>query len=508
MKLSVSQEEGKQQIFKFLHDSNKKNNLFLLKGSAGTGKSTLISHILDNDHFIKKKIAFSATTNKAVSILQRMSIGRYESLDVIYLTIQKLLQIKRKIDKDGNTLFETNLKNEKQAKSIFNYDIIIIDEASMVSQDMMSEILKIKSRIKGKIIFLGDIAQLPPVNEVESSIFKQEIPQYELTEIMRYTGNLVGLANTFRSLVFDRTVKISLKEYKEKNIKIYKHFDKWISQYLVDLEKIVAKMEGTSNILENSPVFLVYTNRMCNIINTEIRKNLFQGVTEKYTKGEIIIFNNYYYHIPSETKYYTSQKMAVQEIEEKKYMWCDFTIKLLESIEPVFTKFLISNTITDIDMPELQRNMFAKVESLFNKLNSLELPYYNLTLNDGKSIWVLHSDSEKRFDSLVELIRTNLKKFKQFHQKKYGKNIQLKGLIDSIMTYIWEYFYVKVIDIFADICYGYCITTHKSQGSTFRNVYIDINNIITKNSNEEESYRCLYTAITRSSKKVNILSYK
>ena len=103
---------------------------------------------------------------------------------------------------------------------------------------------------------------------------------------------------------------------------------------------------------------------------------------------------------------------------------------------------------------------------------------------------------------------TNLKKFKQFHQKKYGKNIQLKGLIDSIMTYIWEYFYVKVIDIFADICYGYCITTHKSQGSTFRNVYIDINNIITKNSNEEESYRCLYTAITRSSKKVNILSYK
>ena len=149
MKLSVSQEEGKQQIFKFLHDSNKKNNLFLLKGSAGTGKSTLISHILDNDHFIKKKIAFSATTNKAVSILQRMSVGRYESLDVIYLTIQKLLQIKRKIDKDGNTLFETNLKNEKQAKSIFNYDIIIIDESSMVSQDMMSEILKIKSRIKG-----------------------------------------------------------------------------------------------------------------------------------------------------------------------------------------------------------------------------------------------------------------------------------------------------------------------------------------------------------------------
>ena len=73
------------------------------------------------------------------------------------------------------------------------------------------------------------------------------------------------------------------------------------------------------------------------------------------------------------------------------------------------------------------------------------------------------------------------------------------------MEAIWCYLYESLIDLFADISYGYCITTHKSQGSTFTNIYVDMNNIILKNQNQEESYRCLYTAITRTSQKLNIL---
>ena len=73
------------------------------------------------------------------------------------------------------------------------------------------------------------------------------------------------------------------------------------------------------------------------------------------------------------------------------------------------------------------------------------------------------------------------------------------------MESIWSYLYENLIDIFADVSYGYCITTHKSQGSTFNNIYVDMNNIILKNTNRNESYRCLYTAITRTSNKLNIL---
>ena len=75
----------------------------------------------------------------------------------------------------------------------------------------------------------------------------------------------------------------------------------------------------------------------------------------------------------------------------------------------------------------------------------------------------------------------------------------------EMMVIVWEQLYHDILDIFADISYGYCITTHKSQGSTFNNIYVDLKNIIEKNSNVEESYRCLYTALTRTSKKVNLL---
>ena len=73
------------------------------------------------------------------------------------------------------------------------------------------------------------------------------------------------------------------------------------------------------------------------------------------------------------------------------------------------------------------------------------------------------------------------------------------------MLNLWENFYQNYIDIIADICYGYAITTHKSQGSNYKVVFVDMENIITCNSNQVESYRCLYTAITRTTKYLNIL---
>ena len=69
---------------------------------------------------------------------------------------------------------------------------------------------------------------------------------------------------------------------------------------------------------------------------------------------------------------------------------------------------------------------------------------------------------------------------------------------------IWKDWHNNVIDVFADINYGYSITVHKSQGSTFRNVYLDMNDIL-DNKNNEEVLKCLYTGITRTSKRLVLL---
>ena len=67
---------------------------------------------------------------------------------------------------------------------------------------------------------------------------------------------------------------------------------------------------------------------------------------------------------------------------------------------------------------------------------------------------------------------------------------------------LWEFYYYQIIDMFADISYGYCITVHKSQGSTYNNVFVDVSNIVQYNDNQIKN--CLYTAITRASNNLEI----
>ena len=70
------------------------------------------------------------------------------------------------------------------------------------------------------------------------------------------------------------------------------------------------------------------------------------------------------------------------------------------------------------------------------------------------------------------------------------------------LYYSLRHYYLNYIDYFADISYGYCITVHKAQGSTFKRVYIDAKNILEYNRKGYINYKCLYTSITRASEKV------
>ena len=88
----------------------------------------------------------------------------------------KLMKIKRTIDSDGKQHFvtsfsETTDSREKKCKSIFDYNVIVIDEASMVNKQLFKDITEISKKIMGKIIFVGDRNQLPPVNQNISEVF-------------------------------------------------------------------------------------------------------------------------------------------------------------------------------------------------------------------------------------------------------------------------------------------------------------------------------------------------
>jgi archaellum biogenesis ATPase FlaH len=523
--LNQSQQNSIKKLDNFIDSIYGK--FYILKGSAGTGKTTVITHFLNNPKFNSYKIAFSATTNKAVSVLKQMSPFKEDNSKYSFLTIHKLLNIRRKINKDGKEEFNMVEDNKKLVKSmsIFQYDIIIIDECSMLSNEIIHSLQKLK-KLRGKIIFIGDPAQLPPVNE-DSHIFNmKDIPSYELKEIMRYKGNIVNLANKVRDLVFNKDTKIKFKDYKCDTISVNKKYEKWFNSYLVNLKEVLSD----SN-LDNLPICLTYTNRQTEKINLGIRKELFGDNIMRFMENEIIIFNNYYLLNKNKSAYYTSQKSRVKKVEltvikpkylglcdicnnnmEKETMLCGHKIcsgcikKKIECSICLQTQTSIEDFIGKGDimnntgyMNTKRSKIIDRFDSIFGCFKELEIKVWKLVLHNDDIIYVVHDTKE--YNELIETLSTKIKKFRIFLNKIYGKC----KCYEELMEVIWSYLYESVIDIFADISYGYCITTHKSQGSTFNNVYVDMNNIIFKNTNMEESYRCLYTAITRTSNKLGIL---
>jgi ATP-dependent exoDNAse (exonuclease V) alpha subunit len=75
---------------------------------------------------------------------------------------------------------------------------------------------------------------------------------------------------------------------------------------------------------------------------------------------------------------------------------------------------------------------------------------------------------------------------------------------EDIVREFWDFYYLEFLDKFADISYGYSLTIHKQQGSTYEKCFVDMKDIIHKNPKQQEAYQCLFTAITRASKEVHL----
>ena len=81
---------------------------------------------------------------------------------------------------------------------------------------------------------------------------------------------------------------------------------------------------------------------------------------------------------------------------------------------------------------------------------------------------------------------------------------QIKFIDSNIIRPLWRSYNNIFVDPFANVTNGYSISVHKSQASTYYNVYVDSDDIL-NNKNDNDAKRCLYTAITRTSGCVNIL---
>ena len=201
---STDQLEAIESIKQFLDKSSKEKTL-LFQGSAGTGKTSVINHIFNLSKYKEWRICLAATTNKAVAVMQQMNSSKRDTLE--FSTLHKLLKTKRVIDVNGDAQFvvnqnaifgkKTKKSGNPETKNINSYNVIVIDEASMISSSLFNSLMEVIHKVKGKIIFTGDRMQLNPVNEDESDVFKLS-NSIELTTIHRAKNGILGISNHIR----------------------------------------------------------------------------------------------------------------------------------------------------------------------------------------------------------------------------------------------------------------------------------------------------------------------
>lgn len=180
--------------------------LATLSGYAGVGKTTVVAHVVSELAAEGVNIVVLAPTHKALAVLsEKLGDARIETM-----TVQSALALKVSERPDGTQ----TLMDEGKEGSLREFDLAVIDEASMVSEGMFATALLKRRRCR--LLFVGDPAQLPPVDksvtdtprqpgeEVLSPAFGPLVPlHWRLTEVVRQAqGNpIIRLATAARSCI-------------------------------------------------------------------------------------------------------------------------------------------------------------------------------------------------------------------------------------------------------------------------------------------------------------------
>ena len=154
--LTPAQETALDAMREFAEGYTHGPGLFTLEGYAGVGKSTVVAELLQHLPSYMK-IAIAAPTHKAVGVLQA-KIGDSIAHQVKFVTLHSLLGLRLIEHKDGST----SCRKEGQS-SVNQFDLVIVDEASMVGRDLFASL--VREQHSGRTIFVGDPAQLPPVEK-------------------------------------------------------------------------------------------------------------------------------------------------------------------------------------------------------------------------------------------------------------------------------------------------------------------------------------------------------
>lgn len=466
--LSNEQNIALEEIKDFIEFSNKP--IFILKGYAGTGKTTLIKFLCEYLQENEIDFLLTAPTGRAARILSSKTNLQAKTIhSTIYSPDLSLFE---NDFVDEKLLFTTKPNNDMENT------VMIIDESSMITDqidndsnllfgsgsllDDIFNFLNITSSLRNKIIFVGDPAQLPPVKDELSPALDKEYLKKEynidssetiLKEIIRQNKESNILNNS-----------ILLRQSLEQEA--YDNFE------ITESEEI--KHLNSFNDLEFSEInkdriIITFTNKRALYYNENYRKNVLHFNPDKLNENErlLVIHNNKKYKLFN-GDFIVIKELLNDSLEEHK-------IVLFGSEEYNFT-FIDAKINYENETGKLV-DVKAKLllNNLFDENNGLNFKQQNALKVLTERIEKIKRPSRKHVINYEELFI------------EYLEKLSVSPHLNALQ-----------------VKFGYAVTCHKSQGGEWKDVIIDFNDF--PSYQNKFFYRWAYTAITRASERLFLIN--
>lgn len=436
-----------------------------LVGYAGTGKTWLLARIAEWAVRNRYDVKVAAPTHKAAAVIS----DKLDISGVEVRTIHSLLGLRLEPDYDLDTGGRILVANDTSKK--VKRGLVICDEASMVGSVLKEHIDKLHGV---QWLFVGDLAQLPPVGEGVSELLDD--PDATLDEVLRQANGseIINVATRIRGgdLSMEHVPDLDVRRVPDADAMFDAALERFKSQQYA-LDPSHARM-------------LVFRNVRRKSLNLKMRSLLVDDPLP-YSPGEWLVM--YAAFSPAKSK------LAVMADEAKKHkqrtgsgrLWKRF-FDYKERNEGSINSLHVSEEVKVLSATESETTLgdwtFAcwRLEVLDRDGKTHELP-------------VLKEEEQPRYAKILsELVAKCHALRKQRDEQPDGSHEW--GRLDTERKQTWG-LYFSLEDTFAQVDYGYAMTVHKSQGSTFDHVYVDVPDLLSSGGMQQ---RILYTAVTRPAK--------
>ncbi len=450
---TLKQDVVLQQLSDFILNSAP-NLLYVLKGYAGTGKTTIIGAIVSNLWKAKKSAVLMAPTGRAAKVMSNYS-GREA------FTIHKKIYFPKK-EKSGAVKFV--LQPNKHKKTIF-----IVDEASMIPDipgesklfengSLLDDLMQyVYSGHQCKLLLIGDTAQLPPVKlDLSPALnenllrlnYNKEVTKMELDEVVRQEQDSGIL---FNATAIRESIENSFYDSFKFNLKGFKDIVRLVDGY----EIMDAINDAYSSLGNEETAIIVRSNKRANLYNQQIRSRILFNDHE-LNAGDylMVVKNNYFWIKPTSEAGFIANGDIIEVLEI-------FHIRELYGFRFAEVK------VRMVDYPRM-------------------LPFETMLMLDTISVEapsLPYEDSNRLYQEVLKDYDNETSKYRKFLKVKnnqYFNALQVK--------------------------FSYAMTCHKSQGGQWNTVFVEQPYL--PGGIDKEYLRWLYTAVTRAKEKLYLIGFK